>query len=149
MAGELEKSKGEEVNSYPAKDRIQLGSRDVLDLSGLKEEEISELKRQHAEGMIDISKKAAEMGVDVQALDNTLRSFVDQTNKATQDGSHTTITHTQTTSIGRTEVVVGNTETAQKAKMTRSALGQKDITIAVVIIGAIAIVVVAMILGGS
>lgn len=148
MTGELEKRKEGEVNSFPAENRIQLGSTEFLDLSGLKEEEISELKRQHAQGMIDISKKAAEMGVDVQALDNTLRSFVDQTNKATQDGSHSTITHTQTTSIGRTEVVVGNTETAQKAKMTRSALGQKDITIAVVIIGAIALVIVAMILRG-
>lgn len=127
---------------------LALGQTDMLDLSGLTPTQIAELKRQHVGGLIDVQRKAQEMKVDVAALDATLQSITDQTSKATQAGSHITTTHTQTTSIGRTETVIGNTDRAASGKLSRSAVGQGDNTPIYVIVAAVAVVIVAFLAFG-
>ena len=128
---------------------MNLTQNQVLDLSHLTDDQIQELKIQYNSGMIDIQKKAAELKVDVAALDATLGSFTDQTARATAVGAHATITHTQTNSAGRTEVVIGNTDKAASGKISRSAAGGKDITLWVVGIVAITAIVIAMVLAGN
>ena len=130
----------------PAEKTIILSQNQVLDLSHLTESQIQELKMQHASGIIDIQKKAAELNVDVGALDLALGSFTDQTAKATEAGAHTTITHTQTSSVGRTEVVIGNTDKAASGKISRSAAGGNDIKLWVVGILAITAIIIAVVL---
>ena len=133
----------------PAGDSIKLTQNDVLDLSGMSEGQIAELKQQYATGMIDVQKKAEEMKVDVAALDAALHSFNEQTTRASQSGASATITHTQTTSIGRTEVVIGNTEKAASGKISRSGRGEQDKTMWIVGIVAVAAVIVAIIVMGG
>ena len=126
---------------------IDLGQGQVLDGSGLTESQIQELKAEFIRGRIDIQKKAGELRVDVEALDALLSSFNDQTARATDASTHTTITHTQTTAVGRTEVVVGNTDRAAKAKLSSSAKGETDIKLPVIIILAVTAIVIAIVLG--
>ena len=133
-------------NNLPTK-TINLAHNQVLDLSDLTETQIQELKIQYNSGMIDIQKKAAELQVEVGALDAVLRSMNDQAAKATEAGTHATITHTQTSTAGRTEVVIGNTDKAASGKISRSAAGQKDIKLWIIGILAITGIIIAMVIG--
>jgi hypothetical protein len=128
---------------------ITLNNENQLDLTGLDTTEIAELKRQYASGMIDVKKRAEELKVDVGALDAALGSFNDQTARSTRDGSSTTITHTQSTSFGRTEVVMGNTDKAAAGKVSRSAAGEDNKTLWIIGIVAVAAIVVAAIAFGG
>jgi hypothetical protein len=123
---------------------IDLASSQVIDLSGLTEQQAAELRQQYASGMLDIHRKAQELKVDVAALEAGLSTFNDQTARATEANHSATITHTQTTAAGRTEVIIGNTERAASGKISRSAAGQKDITIWLALIAAGAVIVVAI-----
>lgn len=133
----------------PTDKSLKLTQSDVLDLSGLSDSQISELRLQHAKGLLSLQQKAQEMKIDVAALDASLNSFNDQTSKATQAGTSATIQHSQTTSIGRTEVIIGNTDRAAAGKMSRSAVGEKDRTLIIIGIIAVAVVLVAMFVGGK
>jgi len=84
-----------------------------------------------------VSKKAQELHVDVAALKSTLGTLAATTNEVAQEGNSVTITHTQTSSIGRTDVIMGNSEHVQSGKLTRSARGDVDWTPYYYIIGAV------------
>ncbi|KZL16284.1 hypothetical protein [Pseudovibrio sp. Ad26] len=135
-------------SKIPSAQSINLGNNQELDLSGLSEAQIAELKMQHASGRLSLMDKATEMKADVGALDATLASFTEQTAKATDTGSSATITHSQTSSIGRTEIVIGNTDKAASGKLSRSAKGEEDRTVLIVGIIAVAVIVVAFLAWG-
>ena len=135
--------------NLPSEKSIKLTATGDLDLSGLPDDQIHQLKKDFASGMIDVHKKAAELRVDVGALDSALHSFTEQTEKATKAGAHATITHTQTTSLGRTEVIIGNTEKAARGKISRSASGEKDRTFIILGIIAVVIIILAFIIVGK
>ncbi|WP_300527707.1 hypothetical protein [Maricaulis sp.] len=141
---EMTTFEGNDDSSVPA-NQIDLGTSQVVDLTGLSEDQASELRRQYASGMIDIHRKAQELKVDVGALEAGLSTFNDQATRASEAGHSATITHTQTTAAGRTEVVIGNTERAASGKISRSAAGQADITVWLAAIGAGAAIVIALI----
>lgn len=142
---EIQTENADSQENLPATESINLTNKHVLDLTGLSVGQISELKQQHAAGMIDIQRKATELKVDVGALDAALASFTDQTARATQAGASATITHTQTTSIGRTEVVIGNTEKAAAGKISRSGRGEVDRALWIVGIVAVAAIIIALV----
>lgn len=135
-------SSSEGRETLPAEKSINLGKSEILDLSTLSEAEVSELKRQYATGMINVKKKAEELKVDVGALDALLGTFTDQASKAALSGISATIQHSQTTTAGRTEVIIGNTDKAASGKLSSSALGGQDKTIWIVAIIAIAVIAV-------
>jgi len=137
----------EPVAAVPAERSINLSSNDVLDLSGLSEAQVAEIKRQHANGMVSVQVKAAELKLDVTALDAALSSFTEQTAKATQAGAHATIQHSQSSSIGKTEVVIGNTDRAAAGKIGGGLGAQTRTLIAVGIIG-LAVMVLASLFRG-
>ena len=121
---------------------IILGDSNVLKTAGLSDQQIQELRMQHAKGMIDIHKKAQELHVDVNALDATLTTMANQTEQVSKAGDSVTMTHSHDSSLGRTEVMMGNTEKAAKGKLSRSQSGEDDNTLKyVLIIAAVAIVV--------
>lgn len=126
--------------ALPAERALSLTQSDQLDLSGLNEEQVALIKRQHADGMVALQVKAAEMKLDVSALDAALTSFTDQTAKASQAGAHATIQHSQTSALGRTEVVIGNTERAAAGRFS----GLKDLLQRYIlwIVGAVSLVVI-------
>jgi hypothetical protein len=149
----MSESTGRELQSIepgaavPAERSINLSSNDVLDLSGLSEAQVAEIKRQHANGMVSVQVKAAELKLDVTALDAALSSFTEQTAKATQAGAHATIQHSQSSSIGKTEVVIGNTDRAAAGKIGSGLGAQTRTLIAVGIIG-LAVMVLASLFRG-
>ncbi|MDR1857436.1 MAG: hypothetical protein LBR22_09835 [Desulfovibrio sp.] len=144
--GELQVSSG----GVPAtaENTLQLTKAEALDLTGLTEEQKSELRMRHADGVIDLHKKAAEVQIDVVALEKTLDVFNTQTKKATDNGHSATLQHSQTSSVGRTEVIIGNTGKAASGKLSRSATGEEDKTLQVVLVVAIAILLLAIIITG-
>lgn len=128
---------------------VPLGHGGSMDLSWMPEEQRRELLTGYAKGALDISKKANEMGVEVSTLRNTLGTLADTTKKMSEDGLSVTSTHVHNSQFGRTEVIVGNTETAGKGRLTKSQTGEKDWTPFYVFGALIAIVLIAMAWGGQ
>ena len=117
-----------------------------LDISMLTEEQQSALVLDYQKGLIDVRLRAASLGVDVTALGETLRQLAEQTKEISEtEGASVTVTHTQDSSLGRTEIIMGNTEQAQRGRLTRSQGGDRDWTPFYVIGG---LIVVAIILIG-
>jgi hypothetical protein len=105
---------------------VPLGQSTQLDLSWVPEDERKELLMSYARGQLDISRRANELGVEVSTLRATLNTLSDTTRQVAQDGNSVTVTHTQNSQFGRTEIIMGNTDTAVKGKLTKSQAGQQD-----------------------
>jgi hypothetical protein len=99
---------------------IAVATGQTIDLSFIPEEQRNALLAEYARGTLKIARKANELHVDVVTLRNTLETLAKTTQQVSQDGNSVTVTHTQTTGVGRTEIIMGNTETAGKGRLTRS-----------------------------
>ncbi len=108
--------------------RIELTPGTSMDISWLPESERKALLVDYVKGILDVSKKAQELHVDAAALRKTLDDLSATTREVAQSGNAVTISHTQTTSVGRTEVIMGNTQQAQSGKLSKSQTGEKDWT---------------------
>jgi len=139
--------KDEDMPTLPSEDIIQLGKTgELLDLRGLTAEQKQEIKKKYAEAMIEVAHKAAEVGVDTRALDKKLGTMVEHTKDvAAQPDASVTITAAQDDSIGRTEIIMGTSDTAKKGRLTRSQTGQRDLTLVWIGLGAFVIIVIAII----
>jgi len=101
----------------------------MLDVSLLTEEQQNALILDYQRGLIDIRLRAATLGVDVTTLGETLRKLAEQTKEISEtEGASITVTHTQDSSLGRTEIIMGNTQQAQRGRLTRSQGGDRDWT---------------------
>jgi len=129
-------------------EQITLSGGETLSLQGLSDEQKRTLMMQHASAMVDLQKKATEYGIDSQGIRNQIDSHIDQANKAKQDGTSATISYVQDSSLGRTEALIGNTDKAASGKLSKSATGEKDNTVMIVVIIAIAAVLVAIFASG-
>jgi hypothetical protein len=114
------------VTLTPEKSMI-IGKGIPLDLTGIPEDQIQSLKYKYAERMGEIAAKAMEAGVDTETLDKKLSTIAGHTIALTKEGASVTITSTSDDSIGRTEAMIGNTETAKIGKLSRSQAGLKDL----------------------
>ena len=123
---ETDKNVAVRIEQMPTE--INFGPAPTIDLSGISEKERAQMLTEYNSKVLDVSAKAQEMKVDVDALRATLNSFSITANEASQDGNSATITHTQTTSIGRTEIIMGNTDQAKTGKLSRSQTGERDWT---------------------
>jgi len=121
---------------------INLGPSTSIDLSWLPENERKALLLDYAKGMIDISKKAQELHIDIGVLKKTLDDLADITIEVSESGNAVTITHTQTTKVGRTEVMMGNTPQAQSGKLSKSQTGVKDWTPYYIFAGILALIII-------
>jgi hypothetical protein len=126
---------------------VPLGPSTSIDLSWLPEAERKALLVDYTRGVLDVGKKAQDLHVDAAVLNTTLQTLANTTREVSESGNAVTITHTQTTSIGRTEVMMGNTQQAQSGKLTKAQTGVSD-WMPYYIVGAIAaitlIVIVAL-----
>lgn len=120
---------------------IALATGQTIDLSFVPEAQRNALMTEYMRGTLDIAKKANELHVDVVTLRNTLGTLAETTRQVAQEGNSVTITHTQTTAVGRTEIIMGNTETAGKGKLTRTQTGSETNWTPYYIFAAIAAVV--------
>lgn len=105
---------------------IPLGNIATIDLSALPDHQRQELFRQHAAGVLDIGRKAQELSVDVGALRATLDVASQTAKDASQAGNSVTITHVVESKAGRTEVIMGNTDTAHSGKLSSRQAGGRD-----------------------
>jgi len=122
---------------------INLGPSTSMDLSWLPENERKALLIDYTKGIMDISKKAQELHVDAAVLKKTLDDFSDTTREVSDSGNAVTITHSQTTKVGRTEVIMGNTEEAQSGKLSKSQTGEKNWTPYYIFGGILALIIIA------
>jgi hypothetical protein len=151
MSNNDSKSTGKELtntdNQAMSKNSLTLGSTTALDLTGLTVEQVQELRVKYAAGMIDVQKKAAELNIDVVALEKTLSTMADQTRQISQQGDSITISHSQDSSLGRTEVMMGNTDKAASGKLSRTATGEPDRTIIYIVAAIIVVLILAFAFG--
>jgi hypothetical protein len=134
----------ENNGSHKPPSRVIDPGKNVLDLTGLSEEQAQELQRQFTAARLDLERKAAEAKIDVGALTSTLETFNDEAAKATQANVSVTISHRQKTSIGETEIVMGNTERAAAGKLSMSASGLTNklpLIFGIIVVGLVAVVV--------
>ena len=117
-----------------------------IDLSHLPEADRIQLQKKMIEGQIDLQRKMIELGLENQAMDKRIGDITDKVATAAKDGTSATITGAYKDSLGHTEVIVGNTETAAKGKLTRSQTGEKDMTVWYIAIAAVVIVIVALVM---
>lgn len=140
-------TRGEALPVEAKQNKIQLGTLQQLDVTGLNENQIEQLRMKHAEGMIALNHKAQEMQMDVGATSAALGTMASNVRQVSEAGDAITVTHVQKNSIGQTEVIMGNTEAAAKGKISRAARGESDRTLWYVIIAAVVIIVIALAIG--
>jgi hypothetical protein len=90
-----------------------------LDIDGLGEEEVRTLKKERAQEMIRLEAKANDLVMENKAMEGTLTTMVDHTARASADGTAVTLTRKIKDTLGETEVIMGNTETARRGKFSR------------------------------
>lgn len=130
-------------------DRIDLTPTSSMDLSWLPEQERKALLLDYTKGMLDLGKKAQELNMDGASLKRTLDDLTVTSNQAAAEGNSVTITHTSSSSVGRTEVIMGNTDSAQKGKLSKSQTGERDWTPYYIFGVLIAVVLIAASVGGG
>lgn len=123
---------------------ILLGGSKHLDLSRLTEAQQQALIYKNAESLIGVNKKAQELVADAGALNHTLGTMAHHTNEVAAAGQSVTITHTQDTSLGRTEIIMGTSEAAKQGKLSRTQTGSVDHTNLLVGVALVAVVLVAV-----
>ena len=117
-------------------------STSIIDLGALSQDQQDQLVMEYMRGTLDINKKAAQMHVDVTAFKNMLDVMANKTKElAEQEGTSVTMQHTQDTSVGRTEVIMGNTAQAASGKLTRTMAGVPNLTWLYVVGGAIVVLI--------
>lgn len=133
----------EELTTTENKNMLSISNNDSsLDLSLLDPEAQQEVIKAHALGHVQLQIKAKEMGLETLELDENLKNFGATVADATRNGTHAQITKTQNNSLGRTEVIIGNTDNAAKGKFTKSQTGEKDNTIMYILIGLAGLVII-------
>ena len=130
------------VNSPSVPKEINLSPTASLDLSFLPEKERKELLVSYTKGMVDLGVKAQELNVDASALRKTMDDMSDTVRTAGSDGAAVTVTHTQTSSVGRTEVIMGNTEHAKKGRLSKSQTGETNFTPFYIFGGILALIII-------
>ena len=120
-------------------------SKNALDLSNLDDEAKQQIQLKTNEAKIELQKKAQEANIDIQGTKVNLDNLNATVRESTSDGTSITVTHTQSTSVGRTEVVMGNTERAASGKISRSGAGLEDNTTKYLIAAVIIAIALALI----
>lgn len=125
---------------------ISLSPTTSLDISFLSEEERKALLTDYSKGMVDLSVKAQELNVDSMALKKTLEDLAGTTNDVASSGNSITVTHAQTTKLGRTEIIMGNTDQAQTGKLSKSQTDEQNLTPLYIILGIVGLVIIAILM---
>jgi hypothetical protein len=127
---------------------LDLSKMHEINLENLSSEQREIITAKFSDAQLELVTKSQQAKIDLGATKQGLDDFADTVKKSTADGTSTTITHTQTTSVGRTEVIMGNTEKAAKGSISRSGAGLPDNSLKIIAIVAIA-VVIAVIFAGN
>jgi hypothetical protein len=127
---------------------VPLGPVSSIDLGFLPETERNALLKDYAHKVLDVGAKAQELNVDVSVLKATLDQLAGTTHEVSERGNAITISHTQTTKAGRTEVKMGNTEEARSGKLSKTQTGERDWTPYYIFAGIAAVILIAFLFAG-
>ncbi len=128
--------------------KIDLTKMTEIDLTNLDDDQQKHIMQKYTDAQVDLAMKAQQAKIDINATKATLDDMTGSVKDANNDGSSITITHSQTTSVGRTEVVMGNTERAAQGKISRSGSGLEDNTMKILVVVGVVAIIVALILKG-
>ena len=98
---------------------------------------------------VELAKKGMEQSIDVDSLRARLNTFGNQVYDVIEKGGSITITNAKDDSIGRTEVIMGNTDEAAKGKLSRSAKGLPDNSKWLIIGGVVVAIIAILALSGN
>ena len=104
---------------------LRLGPTEDLDLAPLSQIAAEEIRRQHAIKAVERDNQRETLRQDLSATDKKLRMYTDSIAQTPENAS-ITITNVKDDSLGRTEIITGNTEAAHKGKLSRSQTGFGD-----------------------
>lgn len=138
----LNENKSLEKSDDQEPQMIDLGSLGKVKISDLPENERNALLTEHAKNLMQIHKKGHDIKLDSDGLNKTLDGMTDTAKSAKENDTSATISHTQTSELGRTEVMIGNTNKANEGKFSNSQTGEKDLTPFYVFGGIVAIVII-------
>lgn len=132
-----------------SKDIVNLTENKSVDLSHLDEESKKEIRQLIAKQKVELAKKGMEQSIDVDSLRARLNTFGNQVYDVIEKGGSITITNAKDDSIGRTEVIMGNTDEAAKGKLSRSAKGLPDNSKWLIIGGVVVAIIAILALSGN
>ena len=132
-----------------SKDILNLTQSKSVDLSHLDEESKKEIHQLIAKQKVELAKKGMEQSIDVDSLRARLNTFGNQVYDVIEKGGSITITNAKDDSIGRTEVIMGNTDEAAKGKLSRSAKGLPDNSKWLIIGGVVVAIIAILALSGN
>ena len=132
-----------------SKDIVNLTESKSVDLSHLDEESKKEIHQLIAKQKVELAKKGMEQSTDVDSLRARLNTFGNQVYDVIEKGGSITITNAKDDSIGRTEVIMGNTDEAAKGKLSRSAKGLPDNSKWLIIGGVVVAIIAILALSGN
>jgi hypothetical protein len=125
---------------------IPLGQTTHLDLSWMPEDQRRALLTDYARNSLNLAAKATELGIEVNVLRGTLDTLATTTQDVSKNGDSVTITHVQNSKFGRTEVIMGNTEAANRGKLSKTQTGEFNWTPFYIIGGVIALIIIVSII---
>jgi hypothetical protein len=96
----------------------------------------------YARNSVNLAAKAQELGIEVNVLRSSLDTLAQTTQEVSKNGDAVTITHVQNSKFGRTEIIMGNTETATKGKLSKSQTGEFNWMPIYVVVGVVALIVI-------
>ena len=132
-----------------SKDIVNLTENKSVDLIHLDEESKKEIRQLIAKQKVELAKKGMEQSTDVDSLRARLNTFGNQVYDVIEKGGSITITNAKDDSIGRTEVIMGNTDEAAKGKLSRSAKGLPDNSKWLIIGGVVVAIIAILALSGN
>ena len=97
-----------------------------IDLNILPEKERVEILAKYAQDFVDVQIDGIRKDKETKNLKEGIDVMTDGVAKATADETHATMTKVTEDSSGRSEVIIGNTDTAARGKLTRSQEGKDD-----------------------
>ncbi len=144
----LQKANPEKHNTRAAQQDsellIPISNNTQINLSALPEDTKDSMLARYAEGTIDNAVVSHKLAVENTSIAEKMGNMTHTVSTASEAGASITVTSTIEDSMGRTEVILGNTDTAAKGKLTRSQRGDKDNIMLFVVIGAVVIVLLGL-----
>ncbi len=112
----------------------------AIDLADLPEDVKNELKTDMTRRVIDNADRQVKLGQDVQALSASMSTMGQTSAQMAEAGISLTVTNTKDDNLGRTEILIGNSEAAQRGKLSRTQSGGSNLSLSTILLigGAIA-----------
>jgi hypothetical protein len=105
-----------------------------IDLADLPEETKNELKTEMTRKVIENADRQVKIGQDVQSLSASLNTMSTSSTEMAQEGLTMTISNTKDDNLGRTEILIGNSDAAQRGKFSRTQSGGSNLSMSTVLL---------------